>query len=193
MKLIPILLAALLPLTTGCGLREHGVSATVVRAPQDTIYDCGDFTFTDQDGFRVTPNGYGPNSLMVHSADVPGVPRALLFTVSETDGFGSGSFGEEMQRIEKSPINFWNETTDVQGDFRKGKIFSGMLPEVSRKRGNATVIQRPAIGFAGQVKTIGTRKYLLLYTAENHPQEKAPWRGFRIHRFSSFSREVRAK
>jgi hypothetical protein len=183
-------------LTTGCGLLYYGLSTTGKQTPQGTVVDCGAFTFkVPESSYRVTPNRYGPNSLMAYQDFGPGSPRGGLFTVSETDGFQSDRFGEEMQRIEKSHINFWDEATSVQGAFRKGEVFSGILPEVARKMGNNKMIQRPAIGFVGQVKTIGTKKYLLFYmdSLDDLRGDYGNWRSHRIKLYHQFAREVRPK
>jgi len=194
MKLIPILLAAILPLTTSCGLVYYQVTTTGKHTEKGSVVDCGSFTFkVPETNYRVTPNRYGPNSLMAYQDFGPG-SRGGLFTVSETDGFRSDSFGEEMQRMEKSYINFWDEATAVRGAFRKGEVFSGVLPDITWKRGNVTTVQRPAIGFVGQVKTIGTNKYLLLYMDSIEGRENpGNWRGFQTKQFSKFAPEVRAK
>lgn len=67
-----------------------------------------------------------------------------------------------MMRMEKSHLKFWNEAVQIRGDYRNGKVFHGIIPKISRKTGNAEFISRETIGFIGQVKDIGGRKYLIL-------------------------------
>jgi hypothetical protein len=194
MNIKSLCLAALLPMFSSCGIIYYGVTTRGTMVSQGTITDCGAFTFRVFDEhLRVASERYGPDSLQVYPDYGPRERRDSLFLAAKSDQFRTSDFGSEMIGIDPSHLSIWRNSCDVRGDFRGEEVFTGTIPRIASTSGKVTIIKQPEYHFAGQIKIIGTNRYLLLHLEANDFLDPTFHRARVMKSFEKFRSSIKAK